>query len=92
MANWENNYDNYMENWDGPSADQLRVEEMARDLMTKGFAIIRIDAHDVPNELLGEVVELQDFFWESMVSDEEPMFEISGFDGIVAMSDLQPVM
>lgn len=66
------------------SKDQS-LYEMARAMFSEGFAIVAIDATMVPEELLGEVVELNDYWFPA--GSNEPVFEIQ--DGIeVPMSSL----
>lgn len=59
--------------------------DQAKNMLNHTFLIVRPDA-DMPDELLGEVVEAQDVFYGQ--GDDEPMFIISGFNTCVPMSAL----
>lgn len=59
--------------------------DQAKNMLNHTFLIVRPDA-DVVDELLGEVVEAQDMFYNP--GCEEPMFIITGVDYAVPMSAL----
>ena len=49
--------------------------ESARQMFMDGFAIMVIDATDIPDELLGEIVELRDYCYPT--DSVEPLFDLS---------------
>lgn len=59
--------------------------DQAKNMLNHTFLIVRPDA-DVVEELLGEVVEALDMFYNQ--GCEEPMFVVTGIDYAVPMSAL----
>lgn len=63
--------------------------EQAKRLYKDGFAVLVIDASNVPEDLLGEVVEVLDFSFPE--GEEEPLMSVSGIDQPVPLSAFVPV-
>lgn len=63
--------------------------EAAKALYKDGFAVIVIDASNVPEALLGEVVEVLDFTYPE--DEEEPLLFVSGCNAGIPLSSFRAV-
>ncbi len=60
--------------------------EMAKEMYHQTFLVIRHDAANLPEEMLGEMVEVTDMFFPN--GEKEPLFEVSGYESAIPMSAL----
>lgn len=60
--------------------------EMAKEMYRETFLVIRTSADNIPEEMLGEMVEVTDMFFPN--GEKEPLFEINGYDEAIPMSAL----